>query len=203
MAGYGKPTRTYQGDFSMRTSVRQTITVVPGLKRSTAVCINAACAALMLLYVARSEAQDAAAPAKDAVSYASIIRLCGKGFPQVFAQLGIPANIRADRKDSPENDEVFCDYGAKGYGFEVRDKIVYTVYFFSEWTAPILGIKMGNSREEVERTLGKPNMVVRDEKDFITAYGYDLPQHNARLFANLDENGKLWRVEYGLKQTKD
>ena len=156
-------------------------------------------AVLLVLLAAGSEAQNISTPAQESITDAAIINLCGARFSKMFALLGTPSNIRVDRRDTPEEDEVFCDYGTVGYGFEVRDKIIRTCYFFSAWKNPIRGVKMGFSREDVARVLGTAPIIVKDKNGAVTAYGYELKDLEAQFFANFDEGGKVWRVEVSLK----
>jgi hypothetical protein len=156
-----------------------------------------ACAALMTLVVTSAEAQNAAAPAKDAVTDATIINLCGGRLAKMFAQCGIPENIQVKRGDTPDEDDVLCVY--ESYGFRVRDKVIRTCFFWSNWKEPIRGIKIGDTRENVVKALGKAPSVDKDKDGAITAYGYDLKDLDADFFTNFDKDGKVWRVEVSLK----
>jgi hypothetical protein len=98
---------------------------------------------------------------------------------------------------SPEDDEVYCDYEA--YGFKVRNRIVRVCFFWEEWKGPIRGIKIGDSREDVVRVLGKAPTTVKDKDGVVIAYGYKLKDMGANFFANFDKNGKVVRVEVSLK----
>jgi hypothetical protein len=158
-----------------------------------------ACAALMVLVAASSEAQNSITPAKEAVTDATIINLCGARLSKLFAQLGPPENVRPERGDKPEEDDVFFDYGAAGFGCKVRNKAVPVCFFFKDWKGTVRGIKIGDSREDVVKVLGNATTTVKDKNGVITAYGYDLKELDAYFFANVDETGKVWRVEVSLK----
>ena len=153
----------------------------------------AAGALAVLLFTAGSEAQQPDASAPSQVTDSVLIHLCGKHFSQVFSQAGVPDDMKVHRANNPKYDEVFFDYRAKGYGFEVNDKIITTVFFFSGWTSPIHGIRIGSSREEVERILGRPVTVDKDKNGIVTDYGYEVK--GFEFYANFDKDGKVWRVE--------
>ena len=144
-----------------------------------------------------AEAQNGAAPAKDAVADATIINSCGGPLSKMFAQCGAPGDLRVLRGDAPAEDDVFCDYGA--YGFRVRNKAIRTCFFFADWKGPIRGIKIGDSREDVVKVLGNARQPVKDKNGVVTAYGYELKDLDADFFANFDKDGKVWRVEVNLK----
>ena len=144
-----------------------------------------------------AEAQDAAAPAKNAIADATIIALRGGPLAKMFAQCGVPQDLRVLRGDSAAEDDVFCDYGA--YGFRVRNKAIRTCFFFADWKGPIRGIKIGDSREDVAKALGNATTTAKNKDGAVTAYGYDLKDPAADFFANFDKDGKVWRVEINLK----
>lgn len=155
-----------------------------------------ACAAVAAVILASVEAQDAE-PAKPQITDEIIINTCGGRLAKMFAQFGPPNDIKAKRGNTPAEDDVFCDYGP--YGFKVRGKLVRACFFFDEWKEPIRGIKIGDSREDVAKVLGKAPSTVKNKEGAITAYGYELKDLDANFFANFDEDGKVWRVEISLK----
>ena len=92
---------------------------------------------------------------------------------------------------------MLCDYGA--YGFRVRNKVIRTCFFWADWKGPIRGIKIGDSREDVVKVLGKAPITDKDKDGVVTAYGYELKDLDSELFVNFDKDGKVWRVEVSLK----
>ena len=156
-----------------------------------------ACAVLMALVIASAEAQDRATPAKDAVTDATIINLCGGRLAKMFAQCGTPENLRVKRGNTPDEDDVLCDYGT--YGFRVRNKVINTCFFATDWKGPIRGIKIGDSREDVVKVLGTASMTFKDKNGVVTSYGYELKGLDVKFFTNFDKDGKVWRVEVSLK----
>ncbi len=156
-----------------------------------------ACAAIMTLVVASAEAQIAATPAKEAITDATIIDSCGGRLAKMFAQFGTPQDLRVKRGSTPDMDDVLCDYGA--FGFRVRNKMIQICFFWSDWKGPIRGIKIGNSREDVEKVMGKAPITVKDKDGVVTAYGYALKDLDAEFYADFDKDGKVWQVEFGLK----
>jgi hypothetical protein len=155
-----------------------------------------ACAALTVLVAANSLAQESAAPAKDTVTDAAIIAMCGGGQAKMFALYGVPEDLWATRGATEDEDDVFLGYGA--YGFKVRDKVVRVCFFFRGWKGPIRGIKIGDSCEDVAKALGNPRTTVKAKDGSITAYGYQFQDLDANFFANF-KDGKVWRVEVSLK----
>jgi len=157
---------------------------------------SVACAALAALSFAGAGVQGGASPDKEAVTDSAIISRCGARMAKMFAQYGAPEDLWADRGATEPEDDVFLGYGA--YGFKVRDKVVRVCFFFKSWNGPIRGIKIGDGYEGVEKVLGKPRTTVKSKEGAITAYGYELKDLGANLFANFKE-GKVWRVEVSLK----
>ena len=86
-----------------------------------------ACAALVALVVASAEAQDGAAPAKDAITDAAIINSCGGRLAKMFAQFGTPSDLWVARGNTEDEDEVICNYHT--YMFRVRGKVIQTCFF--------------------------------------------------------------------------
>jgi hypothetical protein len=156
-----------------------------------------ACTAIMAFVIASAEAQNAATLAKDAVTDATIINLCGSRLAKMFGQCGTPDDIRVKRGGTPDEDDVLCNYGT--YAFRVRDKTVRTCFFWADWKGPIRGVKIGDTREDVVKVLGKAPSTDKDKDGAITAYGYDLKDLDADFFTNFDKDGKVWRVEVSLK----
>jgi hypothetical protein len=155
------------------------------------------CVAIMAFVVANAGAQDGAATAKNAITDATIINLCGGRLAKMFAQCGTPENLQVKRGGTPDEDDVLFVY--ESVGFRVRDKVVRTCFFWSNWKGPIRGIKIGDSREDVVKVLGKAPTTDKDKDGAITAYGYDLKDLDADFFTNFDKDGKVWRVEVSLK----
>jgi hypothetical protein len=152
-----------------------------------------ACTVLMTLVVASAEAQNAATPAKDAVTDATIINICGGRLAKMFAQFGTPSDVLPIRGDTPAEDYVLCDYDT--YFFHVRKKVIQHCFFWSNWKGPIRGIKIGDSREDVVKVLGTAPITVKDKNGIVTDYGYRMKDLGVKFYANFDENGKLKRVQ--------
>ena len=152
-----------------------------------------ACAALMALVVASAEAQDGATPAKDAITDATIIDSCGGRLAKMFAQYGAPSDFVAIRGNTPDKDDVICDYGT--YMFRVREKVIRCCFFRTDWKGPIRGIKIGDSREDVVKTLGTAPTTFKDKNGVVTAYGYRMKDLGVEFYTNFDEDGKVKRVE--------
>jgi hypothetical protein len=154
-----------------------------------------ACTVLVALIAAYASAQDATR--KDSVTDATVINLCGGRLSKMFAQCGTPVDMKVKRGSTPAEDDVLCDYGT--YAFRVRDKLVRTCFLWIDWKGTVKGIKIGDTREDVVKVLGKPYIVEKDKDGVITDYGYDLKDLDADFFANFNKDGKVWRVEISLK----
>jgi hypothetical protein len=153
-------------------------------------------AAIAALAATTVRADDAGAPAQGAPTDEAIINMCGGRLVKMFAQFGTPANVWAMRGSTPAEDDVFCHFGS--FGFRVRNKTINTCFFFSRWKGPIRGIKMGDSRDDVVKVLGKPSITVKDKNGVVTAYGYKLKDIDADFLADFDENGKVTKAEVSL-----
>jgi hypothetical protein len=154
-----------------------------------------ACAALMIA-LANAAAQDATAPKKDKISDIVVINLCGNHLTKMFLQCGTPLNVVPIRGDTEDDDEVICDYGS--YMFRVRNKMIRHGFFLKDWPGPILGVKMGDSREEVLKILGKPSMTFKNKEGVITDFGFDMKELGVQVFTKFDEEGKMKRVQIAI-----
>jgi hypothetical protein len=152
-----------------------------------------ACAATAVLFAACAEAQDHVAAGKNEVTDTKIIDICGSRLSKMFNQFGVPVDVLAIRGDTPDEDDVICDYGT--FMFRVRDRMVRRCFFRKEWKGPVHGIKIGDSREDVVKVLGTAPMTFKDKNGVVTDYGYRLKDLDVEFYANFDENGKLKRVE--------
>ena len=153
-----------------------------------------ACAVLAAFVAVSAAAQDAAAPAKDAITDAAIINTCGARLSKMFARYGQPKALWVARGNAEDDDEVICSYEG-GYMFRVRGTEVKRCFFWKQWKGSIHGIKIGDSREEVLKALGDPSMTFKDKDGVVTDYGYKFKDLDVKFFANFDKDGKVWRVE--------
>jgi hypothetical protein len=165
----------------------------PPLRKEIAMRVLMVYAALMALVVVGAEAQDGVTPAKDAVTDATIIDTCGGRLAKMFAHFGTPQDVWVTRGDTPAEDDVLCAYGA--YGFRVRSKMVRCCFFWTDWKGPIRGIKIGDSREDVVKVLGKAPVTVKDKNGIITSYGYHMKDVGVEFYTDFDKDGKVKRVE--------
>ncbi len=145
---------------------------------------------------AAAPAQSAAAPAKAALTDAKIINSCGDALAKMFSRFGTPANLLAMRGDTPDDDDVLCDYGA--YGFRVHNKVITVCFFWQQWKKTIRGIKIGDSRDAVVKLLGAAPITNKDASGAVTAYGYRLKDPDVKFWANFDASGNVNRVEIDL-----
>ena len=152
----------------------------------------------MALVVASVLAQEAAGPAKNAVTDATVINLCGGRLAKMFAQCGTPVDISVKRGDTPAEDDVLCNYGA--YAFRVRDKLVRVLLYMGGLEGHDQGSQdRRQPRRRGESARARPRLPTRTRTARVTAYGYDLKDLDADFFVNFDKDGKVWRVEISLK----
>jgi hypothetical protein len=88
------------------------------------------------------------------------------------------------------------DYGA--YGFKVRKKTVRNCLFWPNWKGTIQGVKIGDSRDDVAKVLGKPSLTFTEKTGVVSGYGYELKDLDSKLWADFDANGKVNMVEVDL-----
>jgi hypothetical protein len=130
------------------------------------------------------------APTDDAV-----INLGGASLAKVFAQFGTPSNVYAYRGSTPDDDGVTVDYDT--FGFNVNNKTVCTCLFWSGWKGTINGIKIGQSRQDVENVLGTAHQVDKTVSQSAQGdFGFDLI--DAVFWVDFDKNDKVCRVDVDL-----
>jgi hypothetical protein len=154
------------------------------------------CVAFTALVAAGVAAQDAAAPAKGAVTDLAIIKIRGSHFTDMFAQFGTPQIVVATRGRTPDEDDVLFNFGA----FIIRvgkDQKINNCFILKNWKGPIRGIKIGDSREDVVKVLGNASMTFKDKNGTITDYGYRMKDLGVEFYVNFDENGNVKRVQIG------
>jgi hypothetical protein len=126
-----------------------------------------------------------------------IINACGTRLVKVFAKFGQPSDLYPYRGDTTDKDGVTMDYGL--FTFSFRDKIIRSCFFWQQWTGTIKGIKMGDSRQDVEKALGTNHQT--DKADAVSAggdYGFDLKDLGVTLWFDFDQNDKVNKVEVQL-----
>jgi hypothetical protein len=155
------------------------------------------CIALVALVSMVAQAQNAEPSAKNAITDTMIINSFGGRLAKMFAQFGMPKDLRPKRGSEPAKDEVLCHYGA--FGFRVRDKIIQSCFLWKEWERPIRGIKFDDSREDVVKVLGKAAVTVKNKKGDINAYAWELEDLDAYFVVDFDEGGKVWQIEIDSK----
>src|SRR5262245_25273685 len=127
---------------------------------------------------------------KDAPSDEQIIDMVGGRLAKIFVRFGTPADLFPVRaNESPEMDLVILEY--RSFAFGIRNKTVQTCYFVRGWAGTIKGIKLGDSREQVVKTLGKeyePSDVVNN--DNVYDFAWDLKETDSLLWAIFDKQDK-------------
>jgi hypothetical protein len=142
-----------------------------------------------LIIPAWCEADDSSNTFKQAPTDEAVINLCGAGLPNVFAQFGLPEDLRA----SGDNDGgVDLDYGS--FGFKIKNKTALACFFWSDWKGPVKGVKIGDSKEQAVKVLGA-NKHVFKHPDGLEDYGWDLTTPNAIFWLYFDKDGKVKKID--------
>ena len=149
-------------------------------------------AALLFVGATASHGQ---APAKRPASDAEIIKICGARLATVFVRFGEPDDVTVSRGNNTELDKVSLDYGS--YAIQVRQKTVRTCLFYSTWAGPIRGVKIGDTRQQVEKVLGMDHKIEKSSLD-VEDYGYALKDLDAMFWTDFDKEGKVRMVEIQL-----
>lgn len=124
----------------------------------------------------------------------AIIKSCGNDLPTMLATFGTPIDLVATRGSEPKMDRVLCDYGTFILGF--RNEKIVDCFFRKTWKGGILGIKIGDTHDEVAKIYGAPDETYKNKDGVIIAYGYNRKDLGVSLYPNFDaETGKLTRVE--------
>ena len=147
-------------------------------------------AALLLTGVTASHGQAPAA--RKVPSDADIIKMCGARLATVFARFGTPDDVTVSRGSNTDLDKVSLDYGS--YAIQVRGKTVRTCLFFSSYASPIKGVKIGDTRAQVEKVLGTEHKIEKSSID-VDDYGYALKDLDAMFWTDFDKEGKVRMVE--------
>jgi hypothetical protein len=122
----------------------------------------------------------------------TIINACGADLNKLFAEFGAPKYMVVARGDTNDDDDVLFEYGT--FVLRIHEDKVTSCFFKSNWTGPIGEIRIGDSRENVEKVLGKPTSVLSKD-GVITAYGYDLQSPKTTMYTNFNDAGAVRRVE--------
>ncbi len=118
----------------------------------------------------------------------TILGLCGARLAMVFERLGVPEDLRAS---GDKDGGVDLDYGA--FGLKIKNKIVTACFFWREWQGPVRGIKIGDSKEQVVKILGKHTNVFK-YADGVEDYGWNLKKENSILWAYFDKDGRVKKI---------
>jgi hypothetical protein len=169
--------------------------------------LTIALAAIAALAVTMVPAADPGSGGTTAPTDDAIINACGARLVKVFDQFGLPTDVIPNRGNAADGsmDEATIIYGS--FGFNIRDKFVRDCFFWSSsgaatpWTGTIKGIKLGDSRQDVEKVLGTQHRVLPppDSQSPQGDLGYDLKDLDAVFWVNFDQNDKVERINVALQ----
>jgi hypothetical protein len=77
----------------------------------------------------------------------------GQPLASVFTKFGAPSDVFVTGAKS-KNPGVVVDYGK--FGFEIHDKKVTECDFWSDWTTPVMGAKIGDMADDIVKEMGQP-----------------------------------------------
>jgi hypothetical protein len=124
-----------------------------------------------------------------------IVDLVGGPMSQVFAKVGFPDTVEVSGAKS-KTPKVRLQYGTN-FAFEVREKKVVACNFLATWKGPLLGFKMWDTTDDIEKKLGKPSQKIT-LKDGGGAIYWDLDSHR-ELTVIFDSDHKCTRVDVETK----
>ncbi len=109
---------------------------------------------------------------------------------KVFNTFGTPSDVycSADGKG-----EVILDYGI--FALQIGNKTVTIVYFWSNFTSTVFGLKMGMPKDDIIKTLGKPGDIKTSAADNNEILIYKLSDTDRMLIIFLDKNNKIYRMQ--------
>ena len=101
-----------------------------------------------------------------------IIDLHGKRLINMFETFGNPNDLYG-----------YSDGGVmvryESFGFHIKEKLIRMCCFFKEYTLPVNGIKIGETKTSIINTLGKPDRKADDKDGKIIYLAYDIPGKDA------------------------
>jgi hypothetical protein len=148
--------------------------------------------AAVLMIAARVNADDSGDATKQPPTDDKIIAQVGDRLAKVFARFGTPEDVWGNK-----GKEGILSYWS--FAFAVKDKTI-TACFFAEgsWKGTVRGIKFGDTREQVVKTLGGNYTEVKGA-DF-NSYGWELKEQNAKFWVYFDKDNKVNQMEVTLQK---
>jgi hypothetical protein len=145
--------------------------------------------AACLTFAASVHADDSGNRPKQPPTDGEVIGLCGERMAKVFDRFGSPEDIRV----SGDNDGgIDLDYGA--FGFKIKGKTTTACFYWHDWKGPVKGVKIGDDKEQVIKTLGANKQVFK-HPDGLEDYGWELNTPNAVLWVYFDKDSKVKMID--------
>lgn len=153
------------------------------------------CTTFCSLFILNTSAQAQTGASRPEPKDMDVIKSLGLDLQGVYAKFGLPLDLLAHRESKPEDDRVLCDYGTFMLCLGRNQKVVDT-FFRTAWKGSIMGLKIGDSRETVEKVMGAPKETYSNKDNVVTGYGYPMKDLNVTVYPAFDpQTGKLSRVE--------
>ncbi len=129
-----------------------------------------------------------------------VVNMVGGRLAKLFSQFGVPEVVYPVRgEEGPDSDFVIMEYHG-AFAFGLREKTVGVCYFMPGWKGKIKGINLGDSREQVFKTLGddhEDSEVKNDEGVFDCKW--ELQEEEAWFWVIFDKNDKAKKVTVQVK----
>lgn len=109
---------------------------------------------------------------------------------KVFETFGNPHDLycSADGKN-----ETIIDYGP--FAFQIGHKEVTIVYFWNNFPGTVFGVSIGTSKDDLEKTYGKPSAVKKSKIDGAAIWIYNIVKTDRMFIVFFDKNGKIDRMQ--------
>lgn len=133
-------------------------------------------------------AEDSSLGAKPGLSGDTILGLCGARLAKVFDRLGTPENLRPS---GDQDGSVDIDYGT--FGLKIKNKTAAACFFWNDWTGPVKGIRIGDTKEQVLKILGK-NDRIYTHADGLEDYAWNFKSESILFWAWFDKNNKVRKI---------
>ena len=111
---------------------------------------------------------------------------------KIFQTFGSPEDIICS---SDDRGEPIMDFGK--FAFQIGSKTATIVYFWENYPGSVLGFKVGDSKFDLEKKYGKPN-VEKDGKDGSLIWIYTFKDIDRYFVVFFDDNAKIKKMQLEL-----
>jgi hypothetical protein len=111
---------------------------------------------------------------------------------KLFQTFGTPDDIACS---NDERGEPILDFGK--FAFQIGAKTVNIIYFWENYPGKVMGFKVGDSRADLEKKYGKPN-VEKDAKDGSLIWIYNFKEIDRYFVVFFDDDAKIKKMQLEL-----